>query len=265
MKFAILTDIHLGLEAHFNGVLRKMSKDAKVFLDNFINQMNHKENPDFVVILGDLIEEETEERDKERIKYLVDLFKQLNCPVYYAAGNHDLQKISENELAKLFGYNKLYYSFESNKFHLVVLYSKVFAKDDIRIIEEQMNWLQQDLAKTNKKTILFVHHCLANQDVSGNPWFDGKPEYALIANRKEVREIIEKSGNVIAVFNSHLHWDRMDLHNSIPYFTIQSLIENEENKGIASEAYAIVSVKDECIDVEIKGNYGKKFEHRLSK
>jgi len=52
MKFAILTDIHLGPEGYYKGVLRKINKDAKVFLNNFITEMNDNVNPDFVVVLG---------------------------------------------------------------------------------------------------------------------------------------------------------------------------------------------------------------------
>jgi alkaline phosphatase len=107
--------------------------------------------------------------------------------------------------------------------------------------------------------LVFVHHGLSDQDLTGNPWFEGKPEDSLIANRKEIREILERSGKVLAVFNSHLHWDKQDNHNNIPYFTIQSLVENEGDKGIASEAYAIVNIDDDKIGVEIKGNYSKKF------
>ncbi len=49
-RFAILTDIHLGPEGHFNGVLRKMNKDAKIFLDDFVEEMNTNVKPEFTVV-----------------------------------------------------------------------------------------------------------------------------------------------------------------------------------------------------------------------
>jgi DNA repair exonuclease SbcCD nuclease subunit len=38
MKFAILTDIHLGPEGYFKGVLRKANKNVKVYLDEFMRR-----------------------------------------------------------------------------------------------------------------------------------------------------------------------------------------------------------------------------------
>ena len=259
MKFAILTDMHLGPEGYWKGVLRKVNKDVKIFLDEFIEEMNTNVKPKFVVVLGDLIEDDNPISDKENIAYIVKLFKKLKCPVYYVAGNHDLKNISDSELAKLFHQSSLYYSFDSGSFHFIVLFSRALEKGNIAITGNQKIWLKEDLKKTGKKSVVFVHHGLADQDLKGNPWFEGRPESCLIANRKEIRNILDASKKVIAVFNSHLHWDKQDIHNKIPYFTIQSLVENEDDKGIASKAYAIVDITDNKIEVQIKGTYSKKF------
>jgi len=259
MKFAILTDIHLGPEVHYKGVLRKINKDVKFFLDEFVVEMNNNIEPEFVVVLGDLVEDDNEINDKNNISYIVKLLTKLKCPVYYVAGNHDLKNISEDELAKLFNQKSLYYSFDFNSLHFIVLFSRVLGDRTIWIPDEQKEWLKQDLNKTDKKTVVFVHHGLANQDLTGNPWFEGRPENCLIANREEIRKIFSKSNKVIASFNSHLHWDKKDIHDDIPYFTIQSLTENEDDKGVASEAHAVVNIEDGKVGVEVKGNYFKKF------
>ena len=108
MKFAILTDIHLGPEGYYKGVLRRISKDAKFFLDDFVNEINNNVKPDFVVILGDLVNDVDEVTDKNNINYIVKLLKKAKCPVYYVAGNHDLKNISKDELTKLFNQKRLY-------------------------------------------------------------------------------------------------------------------------------------------------------------
>jgi len=261
MKFAILTDIHLGLEGHYKWVLRKNNKDVKIFLDDFIEEMNNKINPEFVIVLGDVIEDENEAKDKKNVEYIVDVFKKLKCPVHYVAGNHDLKKISEGDLIKLFHQKSLYYSFDSNDLHHIVLFSKDMEDKTIWISEEQKIRLQKDLNETSKNCVIFVHHSLADQDLTGNPRFEWKPERCLIANREDIRYILAESKKVIAVFNSHLHWDRQNIHDNIPYFTIQSLVENEDDKWIASEAHAIINIHDNKIGVEIRGNYPKKFLH----
>lgn len=262
MKFAILTDIHLGPEGYYKGVLRKINKDVKSFLDDFIEEMNNNVKPEFVVILGDLVEDDNEINDRNNINYIVKLLKKLECPVYYVAGNHDLKNISEDELAELFHQKSLYYSFDSGSFHFIVLFSKTSKNETIWITDEQKDWLQKDLGKTNKKCVVFIHHGLADQNLKGNPYFEGKPKVCLISNRQEIRNIFSTSNKIIAVFNSHLHWDRQDIYDNIPYFTIQSLTENEDDKGIASETYAVININDGKVNVEIKGNYPKKFLHQ---
>ena len=142
------------------------------------------------------------------------------------------------------------------------MFSKILKNKNIWISDKQKSWLQKDLNKTNKKCVIFTYCGLADQDLTGNPWFEGKPEKCLIMNRKKIRNIFSASNKVIAVFNSHLHWDKQDIHDNIPYFTIQSLTENEDDKGIASETHAVVNIEDNKVNVEIKGNYSKKFFHQ---
>lgn len=264
MKFAILADIHFGPECYYKGVLRKMNRDVKIYLDEFVRKMNSNVKPEFVVCLGDLIEDDNETDDKENIAYIVKALAKSECPVYYIAGNHELKNISENELVKLFHQKSLYYSFDSGGFHFIILFSKELDDRTSLITDEQIAWLEKDLDKTSKKSIVFVHHGLADQDLQGNPWFEGRPENCLVANRKEIRNIFFASKKVIAVFSGHLHWDKQDIHDQISYFTIQSLVENEEDKGIASETHAIVNIVGDKIDVEVKGNYPKFFSQSIT-
>ncbi len=110
-----------------------------------------------------------------------------------------------------------------------------------------------------------MHHGLAEQNLKGNPWFEDRPDSCLIKNREEVRSILENSNKVVVVFNSHLHWDKMNLHKSIPYFTLQSLTENEDDKGLPSRAFHIVDLDKGKINVEVRGNYPKFFTSNLKK
>ena len=147
----------MGPEFYSKGVLRKMNKNVK---------------PEFVVVLGDLIEHENKENDKKNINYIIKLFEKIKCPIHYVAGNHDQINLSEEDLIKLFHQDKLYYSFDSENFHFIVLFSKLMdrKRENSLILEYQKNWLKKDLEKTNKKSIVFVHHALADQNLMGNPW-----------------------------------------------------------------------------------------------
>lgn len=255
----------MGPDGFWKGVQRKIGANAAVFVSNFIETMNNEVKPSFVVVLGDLIEDENPKNDKEHMLFLVGEFEKLACPVYFVTGNHDLKNISEDELSNIFKQKKLFYSFDSENLHFIVLLSKKISGEGHVITDGQVKWLKEELEETDKDCVVFVHTGLADQDLTGNPWFEGRPDSCLILNRNEIRNILESSGKVKAVFNSHLHWDKMHTHNSIPYFTLQSLVENEDDKGIPSQAYHIVNIENEKISVEIRGNYPKKFIHQNKK
>lgn len=260
MRFAIISDIHLGLENQYQNV--PSDKNIKSYLNNFVEEMNINVKPEFVIVLGDLIEDFNKINDQININYITNLFQKLKCAVYYVAGNHDLKNISKMEFVKIVEQNNLYYSFDKNNFHFIVLFSEETKDTESFISNKQMDWLKTDLSKTNKQSIVFVHHCLSNQNLTGNPWFKGMPKKCLVSNRDEVREIISSSNKVIAVFNGHLHWNKKNTHRDIPYFTINSLSDNANEKKIASEAYAVVNIENDTINVDVKGNYPKKLQNK---
>ncbi|MFA6073186.1 MAG: metallophosphoesterase [Candidatus Woesearchaeota archaeon] len=261
MKFAVISDIHLGLEKQNTDV--PTDKEIESYLNEFVQDMNNNVHPQFVLNLGDLIEDHNKIDDARSIQKVIKIFNKLNCSTYYAAGNHDLKNISEEKLAKLFNQKDLYYSFDSNNYHFIVLYSKDLENKNIIIPNEQKEWLKKDLNKTKKQTIVFVHHGLANQDLTGNPWFDGTPERCLISNRAEIRNIFLESNKIISVFNGHAHWDKQDIADNISYFTIQSLSDTKEQEGTKSKTYAIVEIDDDKLTVKIKGTHPKIFLHKL--
>ena len=252
MKFAIISDIHVGEESEHKGVIRKLSRYSLKFLDDFIARMNTEVKPGFVVNLGDMINDVSYEADVKNLKLVLEALKRLTCPVFHLAGNHEQWTIEKKELESLIG-GPVHYSFDASAYHGIVLFSEAYKGEDSTIGDEQKTWLQKELQNTHKKILVFVHHSLADQDLTGNFWFDERPNRALIGNREEIRKIMEESGKVVAVFNGHVHWNRMDVHNGIPYFNIQSLVENFNSDGVPAECHAVVEIDDKGIDVDVVG------------
>jgi alkaline phosphatase len=253
MKFAIISDIHLGEEKESKGVIRKLTRYSKQFLQEFIEKMNVIEKPEFVANLGDSISDAEKEIDIANLTHVRDSLNGLSCPVYNLVGNHEQWTLNRAELQSLLNIKSLHYSVDCGDYHIVILFSEAFQGEDPTIGEQQRQWLLEDLANTTKKTLVFVHHSLAEQDLIGNFWFEGRPNRALIENRDEIRRILEDSGKVVGVFNGHVHWNRIDVHNGIPYFTINSIVENFKNDGMPSGSFALVDVTDERIEVEVRG------------
>jgi len=118
--------------------------------------------------------------------------------------------LTQEEIAKILDYKKMYYSFDHDEYHFIVLsfemtedYTHDLAAISAKIPENQLEWLKHDLLKTNKLSIIFVHYGLADDDMKGNFWFNKDPQYAMMTNRKQVRRILEESKKVIAVISAH--------------------------------------------------------------
>lgn len=261
MKFGIISDIHVGTENEHKGVFRKLSRHSLDLLENFIETMNREVKPSFVVNLGDAISDRSHDVDVSNYKDVLRRLSRLNCPVYHVIGNHEQWGMPENELLSFVEREHLYYSFDSDDYHGVVLFSRDPERTEITIDDEQAAWLEHDLKGTDKKTVVFVHHVLSDQDVTGNFWFDGNPGRMLIRNRSKIRQLFEKSGKVVAIFNGHTHWNRMDVHNHIPYFTIQSLVENFNNDDVPGSCYAVIEVGRKSIDVNVFGQDKEHFHY----
>jgi 3',5'-cyclic AMP phosphodiesterase CpdA len=264
MKFAIINDIHNGPpnSGFINGIQRKLTYKAEGLVKAFGEEMNAHEHPEFVIILGDFIEDVNDRTtDIEYFKKTADLLSHFEMPAYPLIGNHDIRTLSDNDIKKILNYERLHYSFDKDNYHFICLSFEMTGNhtsdlSDIRakVSKEQQEWLKHDLSNTTKDTIVFIHYGLAEDDMKGNFWFESGKNNALLDNRDEVKEILETSGKVKAVISGHQHWNRMKVENGIPYFIVTSLVENFNNDGIAAEAHTIVMLDNEKIIIKVKGN-----------
>lgn len=256
MRIALITDVHFGPDARHAGKLRKLSHCAGELTRAFVTTMNDSVQPDLVVNLGDVIEDESAGVDQARYREFAGLLGEIDAEIVHVAGNHDSVHISDQELAELWQHEgRLFFSREFMGWHLVVLRSEEHGAQGIWIPEEQLEWLADDLARTNASTLVFVHHPLSEMDLTGNRWFEGRPHLCRVANRRDVRALLERSGKVRAVFNGHAHWNHCDVISGIPYVTVQSLIENidDDAPGRAARAHAVVEASEQRILVRIAG------------
>jgi Icc protein len=258
LTFALVSDIHFGPAATYGGKLRKLTAQAPALLRDFVRRMNHDAKPDLVVNLGDDIEDESPEVDRARYGECLGILRTLDADVRHVAGNHDLVFLSEKDLLEAWGrpeLGALHYSFQRGGVHFVVLHTRERKDRDVSVGEAQLRWLEQELEAAKHPVIVLMHHSAADQDLTGNRWFEGHANICLVRERKALRRILEASGKVLAVFNGHLHWNHLDVVGGIPYVTVQSLIENldDDAPGRAAAAYALVRVTRSRIVIEVRG------------
>lgn len=257
MRIALFTDQHFGPVASFGGKLRKLTHQAAALTEKFVTRMNLEAKPDAVVNLGDVLEDESEALDTERYAQFLELVAKLSCPALHVIGNHDSVYLSDEKLLAMLGTHSLYRSVDIAGVHLVVLRSIERKDRDVRLPDAQLSWLRADLDQTSLPTVICIHHPLSDLDLTGNRWFEKAPHICRVANRREVREVIEHSGKVRAVFNGHAHWNHLDVVNGIPYITLQSLIENvdDDAPGRAAAAHAVVDVSPKRVLVDVFGEH----------
>ncbi len=253
-KVVVINDIVYGADKPRNGQLKSLPSRALSLLRYLVNRINMEIRPEFVVILGSLIEDEDEETDKENHETILDVLKELSMPVYHVAGSNEQVNLGKQRIAALLKYPRLYYSFDSGDYHFVALFSESKNQQEVHISDEQQHWLKQDLDESKKPVLVFVHHLLNEQELAENFWYQQYPNACFVEERVQVRELLARSGKVKAVISGCVHQNNLQEHDGIQYVSLQSLVENMSKHGkTASESFTILTLSKSEIRVEIEG------------
>ena len=256
MRFALISDEHFGPAAYFQGKLRKLSAHAGSLCQAFVERMNREVRPDLVINLGDVIEDESRTKDLERYGQFVDILRALECPVLHVAGNHDQVNLSDADLCKLWNHDgALHYSRDVAGVHFSILRTIEVTDVAIHLPQEQIDWLERDLAQSSSPSVVLMHHPASEMRLDGNRWFEKRPHVCRVAERRAFQGVVSEAPRVVAVFNGHVHWNHFDVISGVPYITLQSLVENldEDAPGRAAAAHAVVDLDDRRMVVRVAG------------
>ena len=256
MRFALISDVHLGPAASHQGKLRKLTHLSEELVNAFVRRMRDEVKPDLVINLGDVIEDESTEKDRERYGHFVAMLREVGKPVLHVAGNHDTINLLPEELCAMWGNSAAAtYSQDHGGVHFAILRTIEHRDERIELPIEQIEWLEQDLAHTTLPAIVLMHHPASEMRLEGNRWFEKRPNVCRVAERRALRQVIQNSGKVLAVFNGHVHWNHFDVIAGIPYITLQSLIENldDDAPGRAAAAHAVCDLDDRRLVITVHG------------
>ena len=264
-KLIVFSDIHYLDERpkKLNAKLkRKLTQYAEEIVMKLIDEI-HDTKPDLSICLGDLIEDTyNHDKDIANYTYIWNILKKIPVPFYSALGNHDLRTMySRKEIEEIMQYENATFSFNMNGYHFIILTTDIkrdVGKQDGGIYkaqhmsEEEISWLKEDLLKNTLPCIIFTHFGLAEDRQIGNYWFQEYPEKALMANRKEVKNIIHNDENVIAIFNGHQHWTKQLKEDGKSYYVVGSLTENIDMQGHPDGVYLEIVLENREIHVTEK-------------
>jgi len=238
VRAGLLTDLHYADKApagsrHYRETLSKLEEAATEF---------ERAKPDFVVELGDLIDAaDSVSVEQQYLKTINRTFSTLCNDRHYVLGNHCVDTLHKEEFLAGVEQQKSWYSFDREGIHFIVLDAcfrsdgvpygrRNFKWTDANIPPAELEWLQQDLQSTQAPTIVFAHQRL---DVDNNHG---------VRNNADVRQVLESSGQVAAVFQGHSHQNDHHEINGIHYCTLVAMVEGS---GSASNGYSWMDIESD--------------------
>lgn len=266
LRFGILTDSHYA--DRDNGGVRHY-RDSLVKMDEAVDHFNLSDL-DFAIELGDIKDIARDGSVSDTLLYLDEIesrFQRFRGDKYHTLGNHDMDCLTKEEfLAHTINTGrargKNYYSFVKKGVLCIVLDANFnpdgtpycrgnFSWTEALIPDEQLAWLKGELSRhSGKPTLVFLHHLLDD--------FSNIDSALCVNNAAAVVEILEQSGQVLAVFQGHHHLGHYSHRRGIHYVTLQGMVEHAAPRN----SYAIVEllpsgdirvdgIKD-CVSRELK-------------
>lgn len=237
--FIQLTDTQFGMFDSNKGFAKETELYEKAVAG--INRLK----PDFVVITGDLV---NDQKNRSQVAEFKRITANINkdIPVYYLPGNHDIgQSPTQKEIDMFISdYGADRFSFTHKKGLFIGLNSCIIKSNTPVLEEEQLTWLKNELSKGNKveHIILFTHY----------PFFinsyDEPETYSNIAVETRSRYLkILKENNVDVVFAGHLHNNA-----SAKYGEMDMITTNASGKPLGTDpsGFRIVKVYSNRIESE---------------
>jgi len=243
-RFGIVTDCHYANRQYSN----RFCSESLDKMAECVELMN-KQEVDFLIELGDFKDQDESPLEENTTAYLQAaerVLRQFTGSTYHVLGNHDMDSISKSQfLANVqntgIAPDASYYSFDVNGLHFVVLDANFssdgtaydhgnFSWTDAIVPPAELDWLRQDLGSANGPVIVFIHQLL---DSTGSYY---------VGNAAAVRQVLEASGKVLAVFQGHHHSGAYNQIRGIHYYTLKAVVEGS---GPQNNSYAIVEVRSD--------------------
>ncbi len=252
ISFGWVTDIHYALakvkwDRYFFESKEKLSEAILLY-----NQLK----PDFIIETGDFKDENAEPDKAKTMQYLKEIeavYANFKGPRYHVLGNHDLDSLSKQEFQGMVNNTGIpaaqtWYAFVRRGWRFIVL-DACFRADEVpydnsnfnwydtAVSQIQLEWLQNELSESRQPICIFVHQPV-----------DGEGDI-YVNNAVQVRQVLEKSNKVLAVFQGHKHEGAYQMINGIHYITQKAMVDYS---GMTNSSYSVVNITDQG-DINIKG------------
>ncbi len=235
LRLGLITDLHY---ADKNPAGTRYYRDSLAKVREAVRAFREKK-VEVAVELGDFIDAANTVDEELRFLATVEKeYEKFKGKRHYVLGNHCVTTLTKKQFLANCAAKKAHYSFDVGDFHFVILDAcyradgvpygnRNFKWTDTEIPPAERKWLEADLAKTDRPTIVFVHQRL---DVANDHG---------VKSAVAVRGILERSRKVLAVFQGHSHQNDHREIRGIHYCTLRAVVEGE---GIENSGYSILEV-----------------------
>lgn len=230
LKIGFVTDWEYGTKKEFD---HKLPKSAKKYLKTAVKHYNNIFKPDLIVGGGDYILSRGVSRKKaaKQLRQINSIFQKADAPRLYCVGNHDLSELSKDEVEKNLGIDSLHSATDMQGVRVITMDTNDKAHGEKgygitgRVSDEELEWLEEKL-NTSLPVIVFSHHSPVQTR-------DGKILRTNIIAADKTREVLEKYGNVVAVFSGHHAVNYETEVNGISYVIINNLTDKKAKGSFA--------------------------------
>lgn len=235
VRFGLMTDLHYADKApagtrHYRETPEKLATVAERFAN---------EKLQFVVELGDLIDAaDSVDVELNYLRTINRQFSEVHRDRHYVLGNHCVDMLRKAEFLDAVEQPRSYYAFDRGGVHFVVL-DACFRSDgepygrrnahwtDANVPAAELEWLADDLQENRLPVVVLAHQRLDVANPHG------------VKNQAAVRQILETSGRVLAVFQGHSHQNDVRTIQGIHYCTLVAMVEGA---GLESNGAAVVEI-----------------------
>jgi hypothetical protein len=227
LKIGFVTDWEYGSKNKYD---HKLPKKATSYLKSAVKHFNKAFHPDLVVGGGDyvLARGDSKKKVEKQMKKINKVFQQASADRLYCMGNHDLSKLSKVEVQNYLGINYNHSVTDENGIRVITLDTNSIGSGDNgygmtgRLPDGELEWLEENL-DTELPVVVFSHQSPIST-LESNGWRTNIYEAA------NLRAVLEKNGNVVAVFSGHTAVNYSTEINGISYAIINNLVD-ERAKG----------------------------------